>query len=180
MNRMERLARLDAETADDGPALGLLTEALAAGDRGDYPVAAWLTDASGRIWAKGQNRVFSGGFCSAAHAEMQALDAFERLPVRPAAAGLSLWVTLEPCPMCLTRALYAGVGEIVYLVEDAAGGMAHRRDQLPPALAELARQVRFRPARLGWAVARFAGELGRAFQAELRAALLAAREGDVS
>lgn len=178
MDWTERLAGLKAETADDGPALGLLAEALAAGARGDYPVAAWLMDASGRIWAKGQNRVFSGGFCSVAHAEMQALDAFERLPVRPAATGLSLWVSLEPCPMCLTRALYAGVGEIVYLVEDAAGGMVHRRDQLPPALAELARQVRFRPARLGWAVARFAGELGRAFQAELRAALLSARQGE--
>ncbi|MBL1377147.1 nucleoside deaminase [Zobellella iuensis] len=178
MNRMEQLARLNAETADDGPALGLLAEALAAGARGDYPVAAWLMDASGRVWASGQNRVFSDGFCSAAHAEMQALDTFERLSVRPAATGLSLWVSLEPCPMCLARALYAGVGEIVYLVEDEAGGMVHRRDQLPPALLELVRRVRCRPARLGWAVARFAGELARASRAELRAALLAAREGD--
>ncbi|WP_375058284.1 deaminase [Zobellella sp. DQSA1] len=173
MNRVEQLARLNAETEDDGPALALLADALTAGERGDYPVAAWLTDASGRIWAKGQNRVFSGGFCSAAHAEMQALDVLEARSDRPPPPLLRLWVSLEPCPMCLTRALYAGVGEIVYLVEDEAGGMVHRRDQLPPALLELVRRVRCRPARLSWAVARFAGELARASRAELRAALLA-------
>jgi tRNA(adenine34) deaminase len=35
-------------------------------------------------------------------------------------------VSLEPCLMCLTRLLLAGIGEIVYLANDYAGGMAKR------------------------------------------------------
>jgi hypothetical protein len=86
------------------------------------------------------------------HAEMMVLSAFEAS--RPAPGYLShgddlsaysLVTTLEPCPMCAARSVLAGVGRVVYVVEDAEGGASRCRGQMPP---------RFHGANQVWEVAR--------------------------
>ncbi|MEH6626165.1 MAG: nucleoside deaminase [Motiliproteus sp.] len=107
--------------------------------QGCYGVGAVLTDGQQSIVAEGVNRVFSAGYHSSAHAEMQLLDAFERT-YRDYGdrSELTLMVSLEPCPMCLVRSMLAGIGHIRYLVADADGGMVSRLEKLPPAWRNLA------------------------------------------
>jgi cytosine deaminase len=47
-------------------------------------------------------------------------------------AGLVLYTSVEPCPMCLTRMINAGVKRAYYAAPDEAGGMVGRFDNLPP------------------------------------------------
>ena len=55
----------------------------------------------------------------------------------------TIYVSLEPCPMCLTRLINAGVGRVKYLAEDAAGGMVHLLARLPAELVKLSQQQHF-------------------------------------
>lgn len=116
----------------------LLDKARAALAAGNYPVAALIADDQGRVLAEAENTVFSAGFDSSAHAEMGALDVFERLrPCSPRQAHLL--VLLEPCPMCTTRLLYSGLASVIYVVPDPDGGMLRHIHRLPPAWRNLAR-----------------------------------------
>ena len=45
---------------------------------------------------------------------------------------LVLVSSAEPCPMCLTRMINAGIKKMVYVIPDETGGMVSRMDQLPP------------------------------------------------
>lgn len=112
--------------------------AFTALERGDYGVGAVLLNAQGERLAEGMNKVFSQGYNSAAHAEMNVIDAFEyQYPDYPDREGLTLIVSLEPCPMCTARILSAGIGHVVYLAEDKSGGMLSRCSKLPDAWRNL-------------------------------------------
>lgn len=173
----DSLSRLqpDLRHRDEKVGLQACQLALSALRRGDYGVAALVMDQGHHIWAEGDNCMLSEGLNSSGHAEMRALDRFERLPQRPAAREMTLLVTLEPCPMCLTRALYAGVGEVVYLVEDENGGMVHRRDSLPPALAQLASLSQYRRAEVSAPLQLLAERLAFVELARRRKALMMAQ-----
>lgn len=161
MTRFEGLEP-DLRFRDEAQAMHACELALKALLAGTYGVGALVMDDQHRVWAESGNEVFSGRFDSAAHAEMRVLDQLEAKADTPPKQTLSLLVTLEPCPMCLSRALYAGVGEIVYLVEDGEGGMAHLRDHLPPALKELAQLCSFRRADVSAPLRELARSLSRA------------------
>ncbi|TCK08467.1 nucleoside deaminase [Marinobacterium mangrovicola] len=152
----------DLRFRDEAQAMHACELALHSLLAGTYGVGALLMDDRHRVWAESGNEVLSGRFDSAAHAEMRAFDQLEARENTPPSQTLSLLVTLEPCPMCLSRALYAGVGEIVYLVEDGEGGMAHLRDHLPPALKELAQLCHFRRADVSDPLRDLAESLSRA------------------
>ncbi|MEN8720670.1 MAG: nucleoside deaminase [Oceanococcaceae bacterium] len=125
-------------THDPALVAQLLDKARAALAAGNYPVAAIIADDQGRVMAEAENTVFSAGFDSAAHAEMRVLNTFERLrPCSPRQAHLL--VLLEPCPMCTTRLLYAGLASVIYVVPDPDGGMLRHIRRLPPAWRDLAR-----------------------------------------
>ena len=101
-----------------------LAEARAAGDRGEVPVGAVIADASGAIVAQAGNRTREMNDPSA-HAEILALRAAcllagsERLP------GYSLYVTLEPCPMCAAAISFARIARLYYGAADPkSGGVA--------------------------------------------------------
>ena len=111
-------------------------------EEGNYGVGAVLLDRQGECLAVGSNQVFSQGFNSAGHAEMNLLDDFEaRYADYPDRAGLTLLVSLEPCPMCTARILAAGIGRVIYLVEDQFGGMLSHCDRLPDAWVNLSQLV---------------------------------------
>lgn len=101
-----------------------LAEARAAGDRGEVPVGAVIADASGAIVAQAGNRTRERNDPTA-HAEILALRAAcqsagsERLP------GHSLYVTLEPCPMCAAAISFARIARLYYGAADPkSGGVA--------------------------------------------------------
>ena len=102
-----------------------LAEARAAALRGEVPVGAVILAPDGRIVAAEGNRTRERADPTA-HAEMLALRAAcaragsERLP------GHSLYVTLEPCPMCAGAIAAARIARLYYGAADAkSGGVAH-------------------------------------------------------
>ena len=91
-------------------ALCLAEEASAAGD---VPVGCVIADAEGRIIGRGRNRR-EEAHDATAHAELEA--------IREACAalrdwrldGCSLYVTLEPCPMCAGAIINARIPRVVF------------------------------------------------------------------
>lgn len=97
-----------------------LDHARAAGEAGEVPVGA-VAVARGRLIAHGRN-AREATHDPSAHAEMVAL--------RHAAAALGSWrldqvtlyVTLEPCPMCAGALLAARIGHLVFGAPDPKAG----------------------------------------------------------
>jgi tRNA(Arg) A34 adenosine deaminase TadA len=48
------------------------------------------------------------------HAEVRAIRLASRKLKRPTLVGYTLYTTCEPCPMCMTAALFAGIDRVVY------------------------------------------------------------------
>ena len=178
--RHDRLARRlaafapDPETYPDD-ALGKLVcdEALGAVARGNYGVGALLVDPSGAVILRAGNRVFAPRFASDGHAEMALVSQLERDHPELRPAELTLLVSLEPCPMCYTRLKLAGIGRVLYLAADEAGGMVHRAEQLPPIWALLHPGQEFAPARVSPRLRRLALAIFRLNLRELRGRLVA-------
>lgn len=98
-----------------------LTEAREAAARGEVPVGAVVTDATGRVLAAAGNEVEAQGDPSA-HAEMLALRAAAAARGDKHLAGCTLTVTLEPCPMCAQAASLFRVQRVVFAAYDPKGG----------------------------------------------------------
>ena len=99
-----------------------LALAQAAADADEVPVGAILVDeATGTVIAEGANRPISS--CDpTAHAEIVALRAGAETLGNYRLTGLTLYVTLEPCPMCAGALSLARVGRIVWATDDPKGG----------------------------------------------------------
>ena len=116
------------------PCNAVIQEAIEASEEGNYAIGACVVDSSGKIFRCGHNRVFSPEFRSDLHAEMDVLNLVEAARSRGISVPdrLTLISSLEPCPMCLTRSITAGVENVYYLAEDREGGMVSRIESLPP------------------------------------------------
>ncbi len=99
-----------------------IAEADDAATAGDVPVGAVLVAADGEVLATGRNRREEHGDPTA-HAELEALRAVAGEGWRR--EGTTLYVTLEPCPMCMGAAILARVERIVYGTADLKAGAAH-------------------------------------------------------
>ena len=102
-----------------------LEQARAAGERGEVPVGAVVVSPKGQIVARAGNQTRELKDPTA-HAEILAIRSAcqsvgsERLP------GFSLYVTLEPCPMCAAALAQARIGRLYYGASDAkSGGVEH-------------------------------------------------------
>lgn len=101
-----------------------LSEARAAGARGEVPVGAVIVGPDGMVLAAEGNRMRET--CDpTGHAEIRAIRAAcarlgqERLP------GCDLFVTLEPCPMCAAAISNARIRRLYYGAADPkSGGVA--------------------------------------------------------
>jgi tRNA(adenine34) deaminase len=92
--------------------LDALTQAMAAGDHGDVPIGA-LAVHDGRVIAKANNqRELTGD--PTAHAEVLALRAAAKHLGSWRLDGVTLVVTLEPCPMCAGAAWASRIERLVY------------------------------------------------------------------
>lgn len=102
-----------------------LVLARQAGEEGEVPIGAIIVR-DGEIVGRGWNRNIELNDPSA-HAEIMAMrDAGKRLG-NHRLSGCSLYVTLEPCPMCAGAMVHARLTRVVYGADDpktgAAGGV---------------------------------------------------------
>lgn len=89
-----------------------LDEAKRAAEAGEVPVGAVIVQ-QGRIIGRGRNGVEHLGDPTA-HAEILAIGAASQTAGSWRLEGCTLYVTLEPCPMCMGAALNARLDRIVY------------------------------------------------------------------
>ena len=107
---------------DAGFMQAALREAQAAGQAGEIPVGAVLV-ADGEIVATGQNRSVRDRDPSA-HAEVVALRAAGGALDNYRLPGTTLYVTLEPCAMCMGALVQARVWRLVFGAYDPKAGAA--------------------------------------------------------
>ena len=98
-----------------------LARARQARDTGEVPVGAVLVDAGGQILAEAGNAPIANHDPSA-HAEMLVLRDAARKVRNYRLPGTTLYVTLEPCPMCAGALVHARVERIVYAAADPRAG----------------------------------------------------------
>ena len=98
-------------------ALELAREAAAAGE---IPVGAVLVK-NGEILSEGRNRREETGN-TLAHAEIEAIDRACKRLRDWRLDGCTLYVTLEPCPMCAGAILNARIEEVVFGAYDLRAG----------------------------------------------------------
>ena len=101
-----------------------------AGDADEVPVGAVVIDSSGSLIAEGENRKERDNDPTA-HAEI--------IAIRAAAQNLRTWrlnqctlyVTLEPCPMCAGAIVQARIKLLVYGVDDPKTGAIRTVANIP-------------------------------------------------
>lgn len=104
--------------------------AQAAGDAGEVPVGAAIVDGSGNLIAEAQNRRERD--CDpTAHAEILALRAAGQVLQDWHLNQCTLYVTLEPCPMCAGAIVQARIGLLVYGADDPKTGAIRTAANIP-------------------------------------------------
>ena len=98
-----------------------LAEAQKAFALGEVPIGAVLVDETGQIVARGHN-MRETWHDATAHAEMVAIREACRQLGKWRLSGLTLYVTIEPCPMCAGSLVMSRVDRVVYGSTDAKAG----------------------------------------------------------
>jgi tRNA(adenine34) deaminase len=97
-----------------------LEEARGAEAAGEVPIGA-VAVFDGKLIARGANRTIRD--CDpTAHAEMIALREAAKTIRNYRLAGVSVYVTIEPCAMCAGAMIQARIGRVVYGADDPKGG----------------------------------------------------------
>lgn len=97
-----------------------LMEAQLAFDKGEIPCGAVIV-CSGHIVARAHNMTERLNDVTA-HAEMQAITVAADQLGGKYLTGCTLYVTVEPCPMCAAALAWAQISKIVYGCKDAKRG----------------------------------------------------------
>ncbi|NTW23072.1 MAG: nucleoside deaminase [Lentimicrobium sp.] len=97
-----------------------LLEARKAASRDEVPVGAVIVS-NGQIIARGHNLTETLNDATA-HAEMQAFTAAANHIGGKYLKECTLYVTVEPCPMCAAASLWVQLGEIVFGAADPKRG----------------------------------------------------------
>lgn len=98
-----------------------LALARAAAEEGEVPVGAVVIDGGGRIAGEGRNRRRLDSDPTA-HAEIVAMRRAAKALGGWNLSGCTLFVTLEPCPMCAGALVQARVSRLVYGCADPKAG----------------------------------------------------------
>lgn len=104
--------------------------AAAAGEAGEVPVGAVIVGADDRLIAEGENRR-ERDRDPTAHAEVLALRAAGQALNTWHLNQCTLYVTLEPCPMCAGAIVQARLGTLVYGADDPKTGAIRTVLNLP-------------------------------------------------
>jgi tRNA(adenine34) deaminase len=106
---------------DEGWIAQAQAEAEAAAIRGEVPVGAVLVSEAGEMLAADGNRILERRDPTA-HAEMLVIRAAAEKLGNERLVGTTLYVTLEPCAMCVGAVSMARIARLVFAAEDAKGG----------------------------------------------------------
>ena len=93
-----------------------------AGVRGEVPVGAVVV-VDGKIIGEGCNRPISTPDATS-HAETEAIRAACKATADYRLAGAALYVTLEPCAMCIGAIFHARIARVVFGAADPKSGAA--------------------------------------------------------
>jgi len=107
-----------------------LALAKAAGQAGEVPVGAVVVDRRGRAVGEAANRK-EHDRDPTAHAEILALRAASQTLQTWHLNDCTLYVTLEPCPMCAGAIIHARLGLLVYGASDPKTGSIRTVANLP-------------------------------------------------
>lgn len=118
--RREREARPVTHEQYMEEALRLAEEAES---QGEVPVGCVIVDSKGEIIGRGRNRREAEGLATA-HAEIIAIEEACRALGDWRLGQCSLYVTLEPCPMCAGAIINARIGKVFYGAKDPTLGAA--------------------------------------------------------
>jgi cytosine deaminase len=151
---MDSLEKLEQRVKDfvptrdhDACVVVSIEEAIAAAKAGNTGVGAVIVDPDGQIAQRGYSQPFHPYFRSDRHAEMDAMTKFEdRFKEVTSMRNYTLFTSLEPCPMCLTRLIWTGIGKVFHAAPDVDGGMVHKLKDMPPVWLELAATQEFAQA----------------------------------
>ncbi|MGH9055439.1 MAG: tRNA adenosine(34) deaminase TadA [Acidimicrobiales bacterium] len=106
---------------DDRDAMGLaLEQARLAGDAGEVPVGSVVVVGGHVLSAAGNQREATGD--PTAHAEILALRQAASATGSWRLGEATLYVTLEPCPMCAGALVAARLGRLVFAAADPKAG----------------------------------------------------------
>ena len=106
-----------------------LAEAAAAAEKGEIPVGAVIVK-NGEILCATHN-LCEELHDATAHAERLAISEAGRLWGSWRLSDCTLYVTLEPCPMCTGAAINSRIGRIVYAAKDPRAGACESLVKLP-------------------------------------------------
>lgn len=108
-----------------------ITEAEEAARTGEVPVGAVIA-VNGKVVGRGHNMTESLNDVTA-HAEIIAITAAQNALGGKVLPDCTLYVTLEPCPMCAGAIGWARLKRIVWAADDLKGGVRsfYQPDRLP-------------------------------------------------
>ncbi len=92
-----------------------------AAEEGEIPVGCVITDENGRLIGRGRNRRESRSDATA-HAEIEAIREACRSRKDWRLDGCTIYVTLEPCPMCAGAIINSRLSTVVYGARDPITG----------------------------------------------------------
>ena len=114
---------------EDEKWMGLaLKQAIKAEEEGEVPVGAVLVK-DDLLIAKAHNQPISTNDATA-HAEIQLIRTAGKKQENYRLTGTSLYVTLEPCAMCLGAMMHARIERIVYGAHDPKTGVCGSSEDL--------------------------------------------------
>ena len=100
-----------------------LAEAELAGQANEVPIGAIIVGADGGLLARARNSTISR-MDPTGHAEILAIRAAARTLGNYRLLGATLYVTIEPCVMCMGAALHARLARVVFGAPDPKWGAA--------------------------------------------------------
>jgi len=92
-----------------------------AGAAGEAPVGCIVVDSSGNVIGRGRNRREKTK-SALAHAEIEAIENACKITGDWRLDGCSIYVTLEPCPMCAGAVIMSRIGRLYYGARDELTG----------------------------------------------------------
>ena len=98
-------------------------EALKAYNEGEVPIGAVLVDEDGILICAEHNRIEQMKDATA-HAEILTLQAASKKLKRRRLKNFTMYVTIEPCPMCAGALVLSRIGRLVYGAVDSKFGAA--------------------------------------------------------
>ncbi len=103
--------------------------AIAGGEAGEVPVGALIVDSAGRLIAESRNAPIAL-HDPTAHAEILAIRAAGAAVTNYRLDGMTLYCTLEPCPMCAGALVNARLRRLVFGARDLRFGGVRSKFQI--------------------------------------------------